>query len=86
MSSWMLLLALSGVQVDIARAEIRFAPVVDVATGSDVVRTFWSTARAWGVYTQRRDPATGAWQPEIEVLGGDASGLRVTACGQTLTL
>lgn len=86
MSSWMLLLALSGVQADMARAELSFAPVVDVSTGSDVVRTFWSTARAWGVYTQRRDPSSGVWQPEITVLGGDASGLRVTACGQTLTL
>lgn len=86
MSSWALLLALSGVHADVARGELRFDPVVAASTAENVFTTFWSAGRGWGTYTQERDPATGNWQPRVDVLGGDMSGMRVFACGQEWTL
>jgi hypothetical protein len=86
MSSWAVLLALSGVHCDLGRGGLRFEPVVEASTHEDTFTTFWSTGRGWGTYTQRRDPTTGAWQPSIEVLGGDMAGVRVKACGQEWTL
>jgi uncharacterized protein (DUF608 family) len=86
MSSWMLLLALSGVHCDLGRGELSFEPVLPASTLPDTFSTIWSTGRAWGTYTQRRDSETGAWQPTLDVLGGDATGLRVRACGQEWTV
>ena len=84
MSSWAILLALSGVRCDWGRGELSFAPVADVSPDPTTFKTLWSAGRAWGVYTQERDPTTGAWKPSIEVLGGDLEGLQVVACGQRL--
>ncbi len=85
MSSWALLLALSGAHADMGRNVLSFAPVVDASPEQNIFRTFWTTGRAWGTYTQQRDD-DGGWQPQLEVLGGDAAGLRVQACGQEWTL
>src|SRR5262249_6059437 len=82
MASWAVLLALSGVHCDLGRGELRFEPVVEASPDPDTFTTFWSTGRGWGTYTQRKDPATGAWQPEINVLGGDLSGVTIKACGR----
>lgn len=82
MSSWALLLALTGAHADHGRGELTFAPVLAASTDADEYSAFWSSGKAWGVYRQRRDDS-GAWQPSVEVLGGDATGLRVTACGQS---
>ena len=84
MSSWALLLALSGAHADLGRGRLSFDPVLKASPDPMTFRTFWSTGRAWGTYTQRKDEATGIWQPSINVLGGDASGLQVEACGQTI--
>jgi hypothetical protein len=84
MSSWALLLALSGAQCNLGHNELSFAPAL--SPGETTFKTLWSTGRAWGVYTQHKDRETGAWQPSIEVLGGDATSLSVHACGQTLKL
>lgn len=85
MSSWALLLAYSGAHADAGRGELRFDPVLAASTEADEFRAFWSNGLAWGTYRQRRD-AAGDWQPSVEVLGGEAKGLRVTACGRTWTL
>ncbi len=77
LSSWGLLVALSGFEFDMARREMSFAPVVN----AEDFLTFWSTGLAWGTYSQRRSPETGEWTPEVRVLYGDASGIRVRACG-----
>nr|MBA3947722.1 hypothetical protein [Herpetosiphonaceae bacterium] len=81
MSSWALLLALSGAHCDMGRKELSFAPVLEIVPDQDAFTTFWSTGLAWGTYTQQRD-TDGSWQPQIEVLGGDATGVRVQACGK----
>jgi hypothetical protein len=86
MSSWALLLALSGFHFDIGRGAISFAPVVAASSEADLFRCVWSCGRGWGTYVQRRDEATGRWQPEVQVLGGDMTGVQVTACGQEWTL
>lgn len=86
MSSWALLLALSGFHCDMSRGSISFAPRLDAATETDSFSTFWSCGRGWGRYRQRRDPASDGWIPEVEVLGGDMRGVRVTACGRQWTL
>ncbi len=84
MASWALVLALSGAHCDLGRGELRFDPVL-ITPDTDVFSTFWSSGLAWGTYSQRRNE-DGSWQPELAVLGGDASGLRVSACGQTWTV
>jgi uncharacterized protein (DUF608 family) len=86
MSSWAVLLALSGVHCDIARGELSFAPVAGAANDDEVFRSFWSCGRGWGTYTQRRDATSGEWQPSVEVLGGNMAGIRVRACGREWTL
>jgi hypothetical protein len=86
MSSWAVLLALSGVRCDVPRGELSFDPVMEASTDENVFTSFWSCGRGWGTYTQRRDTPGGAWQPSVEVLGGDMTGMRVKACGQEWTL
>jgi uncharacterized protein (DUF608 family) len=82
MASWGLLIALSGFQFDLPRGEIAFAPAVN----ADDFRTFWSTGRAWGTYSQRKDPATGEWDVDVRVLYGDASGLTVRTPAEVIRL
>ncbi len=86
MSSWALLLALSGFHCDMPNRRMSFAPRVDASTARDSITTFWSCGRGWGRYTQHRDPQTGDWIPHVEVLGGDMRGITVEACGRQLTL
>jgi hypothetical protein len=83
MSSWTVLTALSGMTCDLSRGELSFEPVLGASTNDTTFTTFWSTGRGWGTYTQRKDES-GAWQPSIEVLGGDLKGVRVIACGQEI--
>jgi non-lysosomal glucosylceramidase len=83
MSSWALLPALTGFRCDLGRGVLRFDPVIEPA--QDRFRAAWFTGRGWGTYTQERD-ATDAWRPTVTVLGGDLSGVTVTACGVSWTL
>ncbi len=82
MSSWTLLLALSGFHCDLSKQEISFNPRIEASTQEDRLTVFWSTGRGWGTYTQRRDPVTGEWQPDVQVWGGNMAGVRVKACGR----
>jgi non-lysosomal glucosylceramidase len=81
MSSWSVLLALSGFQCDMARGLIQFDPVVAASAEPGLFRTVWSCGRGWGVYAQRQ-AADGAWKPSLSVLGGDVSGMTLLACGR----
>jgi non-lysosomal glucosylceramidase len=82
MSSWGLLIALSGFQFDMVRKEMSFNPVVN----KDAFTAFWSTGLAWGTYAQKRIDGTDKFQITVDVLYGDASGIQVTAHGQTIIL
>jgi hypothetical protein len=73
MSSWGLLLSLSGFQCDMAEKRMSFAPRIN----GDDFRCFWSTGTAWGTYSQRRDPETGKLEWSIDVIHGSLDGVKV---------
>ena len=50
MASWSLLIALSGFKYDMVKHIMSFKPVINVNNFS----TFWSTGKAWGIYTQKQ--------------------------------
>ncbi len=72
MSSWGLILALSGYQCDMAEKRISFTPRIN----GDDFRCFWSTGTAWGTYTQKRD-ANGNLTHSVEVIHGNLRGVKV---------
>lgn len=73
LASWGLLIALSGFQYDMVEKTISFDPVVNKGNFS----TFWSTGKAWGIYTQRVDFKTGQKEWNIEVLYGNLEGVKI---------
>ncbi|MEO8391782.1 MAG: GH116 family glycosyl-hydrolase [Chloroflexota bacterium] len=81
MSSWTVLLALSGQHADAGQAALSFNPVADASLDPNRFQCFWSNGRAWGRYIQSRESADGTWSSEIEVLGGTLNGVTVSACG-----
>jgi non-lysosomal glucosylceramidase len=84
MSSWGLLLTLSGFRCDVNQNTMAFAPVATTSTDPDKFSTLWSNGVAWGVYTEHKDIASNTWKHDIEVLGGDLSGIQVTVHGKPL--
>lgn len=64
MSSWGLLVALSGVKADMVSGTLSFEPRIN----ADNFSTFWSTGKAWGVYRQKKSRKTGKMQRELEVV------------------
>lgn len=81
MASWGLLIALSGFKYDMVQSRMAFTPVIH----QDNFTSFWSTGKAWGTYTQRIN-ALGAYEMDVQVLYGDAAGVKVYACGKECTL
>jgi non-lysosomal glucosylceramidase len=81
MASWGLLIALSGFKFDMVQRTMEFAPVINQTSFT----SFWSTGKAWGTYSQQIG-AAGDYETEIKVLYGDASGIKVAACGKEFTL
>ncbi|MEM2001263.1 MAG: GH116 family glycosyl hydrolase [Candidatus Methanomethylicaceae archaeon] len=77
MSSWALLLALSGFRYDMVQGVISFRPMVN----QDDFSTFWSCGKAWGIYRQREKDGKIDW--DIEVLGGSLEGILVNPCKRT---
>jgi len=78
MSSWGLIVALSDFQFDMARNQMSFNPRINEENFS----AFWSTGKAWGTFQQKKNKSTGELEPTINVLYGDASGIKVNACGK----
>ena len=73
MASWSVLVALSGYQFDLVNNTIGFAPVIH----QDDFRCFFSNAKNWGVYSQKRDPKSGKLETKVEILYGEADDLKV---------
>lgn len=69
MSSWALLLAMSGVRTNMVDNELHFNPIIDASTSEDSFQTFWSTGTAWGIFRQMKTSA-GNLDYEIKVLSG----------------
>jgi non-lysosomal glucosylceramidase len=86
MSSWSVLLALTGFHCDMAAKSLAFEPVLTAATEPDTFRAFWSCGRGWGVYEQARTGSADEWAPHLHVLGGDLSGFTVQAVGKSWTV
>lgn len=82
MSSWGLLVALTGFEYDMARGTMKFDPVLR----KDNFTTFWSTGRAWGTYSQKKNEESGESEIEVKVLYGDLSGVKIRACDRELTV
>jgi hypothetical protein len=75
MSSWAVLLALSGFSCDMVNKKIHFSPKVNRGD----FHTFWSTGTAWGTYTCREKNGTNEFEHKVEVLYGDLSGVEIIA-------
>jgi uncharacterized protein (DUF608 family) len=73
MASWALLTSLSGYRFDMTKGTVGFKPRIH----TDDFCCFFSTATAWGTFTQTINPATGEAKQTIEVLYGDASSVRL---------
>jgi non-lysosomal glucosylceramidase len=84
MSSWALLLAMSGVQADMVNNELHFNPIMDASTSEDNFQTFWSTGTAWGTFLQT-ETSDGNVKSEINVLGGTANEINFFVNGVCLT-
>ena len=78
MSSWALLLALTGFHVDQGKGTMRFKPV----NLDDNMTAFWSNGKAWGTYSQTFDAASGVPSSHIDVLGGTIDDLEILANGK----
>lgn len=81
LSSWGLLLALSGFSYDRQAGVLSFRPVIN----EEAFRTFWSTGTAWGTYAQTLTSECD-WRVELDVLQGDLEGVTVLACDGRWTL
>jgi non-lysosomal glucosylceramidase len=72
LASWALLTALSGFQCDMVKGTISFKPVIN----QDDFRCFWSTGKAWGIFTQKKN-ASGQREQAIEILYGDKNAVKL---------
>ena len=73
MSSWALLLALSGAQVDPSDGGVSFSPVSELLSKDEPFTTLWSNGRSWGTVRSEWDGDAQAWTSAIEVLGGEGA-------------
>jgi uncharacterized protein (DUF608 family) len=73
LASWALLPALCGYRFDLVRGCISFQP----RYSADNFSSFFSTGRAWGVYRQQVDPASGKRTWQVEVIYGSLDGVKV---------
>ena len=75
MASWGLLIALSGFNFDMVKSEISFSPVIN----KNNFLTFWSTGKAWGKYSQKKNSKTGKLEWKIDVLYGNLKGIKINS-------
>jgi uncharacterized protein (DUF608 family) len=84
MSSWTLLLALSGFHADLGQNTMSFSPLAIASTDPERFATFWSNGKSWGVFSQHRTADGDAWTYELDVRGGEVDGLQIYANGERL--
>ena len=73
MSSWALLLALSGAQVDPSDGGVSFSPAPALLSKEEPFAALWSNGRSWGMYRSEWDAESDSWSGAIEVLGGEGA-------------
>lgn len=72
MASWAVLTALSGFKFDMVNGTMSFAPAIN----KDNFTCFWSTGKAWGTYTQKKNKK-GKLDKTVQVLYGSLDGINV---------
>lgn len=72
MASWAVLTALSGFKFDMVNGTMSFTPAIN----KDSFTCFWSTGKAWGIYTQKKNKK-GKVEKTVQVLGGSLDGVKV---------
>ena len=77
MSSWGLLIALSGFKFDLTKKVIEFNPVVK----NEDFSCLFSCGKAWGKFTQKYDKSTGEYKYKVDVIKGSLNGIHVKARG-----
>lgn len=80
MSSWTLLIALSGFKYDMVNKKIGFEPCINKKNFT----TFWSTGTAWGTYTQKWNDNTDKMEYHIDVLYGSLQDIKIIIGGTEL--
>ena len=73
LSSWAVLLALSGYQCSIPDKTISFHPVVN----QDDFSCFFSCGTGWGILRQKKDPDSGKYVQTLELLHGTLEGIQL---------
>lgn len=81
LSSWALLTALSGFRYDMTEGAVHFHPVIR----KDDFTTFWSTGKAWGTYSQKKNRETGKMEKKLTVLYGDEKAVRLEPLPGTIS-
>jgi hypothetical protein len=71
MSSWGILLALSGFHCNMVEGKISFDPKLP-----GDFRCFWSSGTAWGTYTLKLNSETKAKKEKIEVIHGTPKNIK----------
>jgi len=78
MSSWSLLIALSGYKYDLVKGVIEFNPVIN----KDDFSCFFSCGKAWGVFNQNFDRQKLEYEYHVDVLYGSLKDLRIVIEGK----
>jgi uncharacterized protein (DUF608 family) len=73
MSSWAVLIALSGFRYDLVNKRIGFFPKINCSDFS----TFWSTGTAWGTYSRKWDERNSAFVHNVDVLYGSLEDVEI---------
>lgn len=73
MSSWALLLALSGIQIDPSDGGVSYSPAPALLSKDAPFAVLWSNGRSWGMYRSEWNAETNSWAGAVEVLGGEGA-------------
>ena len=71
MSSWALLFALTGAEIDAADGGTNSSPVPERLSNDEPFKTFWSNEQAWSNYSQTWNADEQVWRSSLDVLGGE---------------
>ncbi len=80
MSSWAVLLALSGFKCDLAEGVIEFNPV----NKDGAWESFFCCGKAWGVFRRKKSLDGQSYDCELEVLYGSLDGVKAIADGRRI--
>jgi uncharacterized protein (DUF608 family) len=80
MSSWAVLIALSGFKYDLGAGVIEFNPVIN----NEDFSCFFSCGNAWGVFEQKMNAHSGKLEYNVNAIYGSLNGITVKANGEVI--